>query len=87
MVLTLEIAAGKDASPRTITVDTDDLTLGFLEDIQEAQDTKKQKHLNAALASFLGLTRDEVRAMTNRQFMQLARALNSTVEGAPVPNG
>ena len=87
MVLTLEIATGKDAPPRTITVDTDDLTLGFLEDMQEAQDTGKWRPLNSAIASFLGLSHDEVRAITAKQFRQIAEALSGATQGAPIPNG
>lgn len=86
MAFELTVSVG-DQPSRTITVDPDNLTLGLLEDIQEAQETGKWKVMNTCLAGFLGLTREEIRSITNKQFREISAALLSATNGEPIPNG
>jgi hypothetical protein len=88
--ITFEITIGKgDAtSTRQITVDPDDMPLGFNEDFEAAQESGKWRDLNKALAEFLGLTHLEVRAITNRQFKDLMAAIAAaSQEATAIPNG
>ena len=80
MAITFEITIGKGeaTSTRTVTLDPDDLPLGFNEDFEAAQESGKWRDLIPVIADFLGLTRDETRAITNRQF----KALAETISGA-----
>lgn len=85
-VTTLEIDIG--AGPRTVTIDPEDITLGFLEDMEEAQATNKYKPMRTALCSLLKLTPEEGRALTMRQFKQIGEALNqATATQTEIPNG
>lgn len=85
-MIQLEIDIG--AGPRQVTIDPEDITLGFLEDMEEAQATNKYKPMRTALCSLLKLTPDEGRALTMRQFKQIGMALNeaATSQNA-IPNG
>lgn len=67
---------------RTIDFDPENITFGFLEDMEEAQATNKWSALARAVGSLLGLTREEQRAITMRQFKQIAGALRESTERA-----
>lgn len=83
-MITFDIDIG--AGPRHISIDPEDITLGFLEDIEEAQATNKWGPLRTAIASLLGLSRDESRAITLRQFKQIGAALqDSAAEQSAIP--
>lgn len=85
-MIQLEIDIG--AGARLITIDPEDITLGFLEDMEEAQATNKYKPMRTALCSLLKLTPDEGRALTMRQFKQIGTALNeAATEQNAIPNG
>jgi len=89
MIVTLEITIGKGeaATTRTITIDPDELTLGFNEDVQAAQESGKWSDLNQMTAEMLGLTHAEVRQITNRQFKQVMQALaEASKEATTIPN-
>lgn len=87
MALELEISIGKDQPSRKIVIDPDELTLGFQEDLQEAQETGRWKVMNTCLAEMFGLTRDEIRSITNKQFKEISVALQAATTGAAIPNG
>lgn len=76
--ITVDIGQGE----RTITFDPEDITLGFLEDLEEAQASNKWGPLTRAIGSLLKLSRDEQRAITMRQFRQIAEALRTSTEQA-----
>jgi hypothetical protein len=86
MAFTLEIDTG--AGPRQIIIDPEDITLGFLEDMEEAQATNKYKPMRTALCSLLRLSAEEGRALTMRQFRQIGEALNQAASTQnAIPNG
>lgn len=64
------------------TVDTDDLTLGFFEDLEVAQASGKMRDFIPVLAGLLGATREEARQVTMRQWQQIAASMR---EAATVP--
>lgn len=76
VTITIDIGQGE----RTIDFDPEDITLGFLEDLEEAQTSNKWGPLTRALGGLLGLARDEQRAITLRQFKQIAQALRESSE-------
>lgn len=85
-MIRLEIDIGQ--GPRAITIDPEEITLGFLEDIEEAQATNKWRPMRLAFASLLKLTDAESRAITVRQFKAIGAALNAAVEDqSTIPNG
>lgn len=86
MAITLEIDIGN--GPRQVTIDPEDITLGFLEDMEEAQATNKYKPMRTALCSLLRLSDTEGRALTMRQFKQIGQALNdAATQQSTIPNG
>lgn len=73
---------------REIRIDPESLTLGFLEDIQEAQETGKWRPMIDAVRSLLGLSRDEARALTVADFKAIAlQVAEAAKESADNPNG
>jgi hypothetical protein len=85
-MIILEIDIGQ--GPRRIEIDPEDITLGFLEDLEEAQATNKWAPIRTAVASLLSLSREESRAITMRQFKEIGAALqNATTEQTAIPNG
>lgn len=85
-VFTLEIDIGQGS--RTVAIDPEDITLGFLEDMEEAQATGKWAPMRRAFGGLLGLSDTESRAITLRQFKQIGAALGESVkEQATIPNG
>lgn len=81
-MVTLTIAAGGVEYERRI--DPEDLTLGFLEDLELAQDTGKWRDLIPAFATLLDLPREAVRQISVKQFKAIGAALQ---EASAVPNG
>ncbi len=85
MVITITITP-KGGATREIVVDSDDITLGFQEDMQRFQESGKIAVFRSALQAFLGITEDEARALTARQIREIGTAMNAAGE-SPVPNG
>lgn len=83
--MVIEISVGGAA--RAVTIEPDDLPLGFFADVEEAQETGKFRPIMSAYGQMLGFTRDEMRALTVKQFRAIAQAVNSAgKEAATVPN-
>ena len=76
----IEITVDIGAGPRSITFDPENITLGFLEDLEEAQASNKWGPLRRAIASLLGFTDAESRAITMRQFRAIASALGESAK-------
>ncbi len=77
----LTITAGSETFERAI--DPDELTLGFLEDIETAQESGKWRDLIPAFATLLDLPRAAVRQISVKQFKLVGAALQ---EASAVPN-
>lgn len=89
-IITVELTLGKgeNARMRQIVIDPDDLPLGFNEDLETATESNKWTELNKVLAEFLGLTHQEVRQITNRQFRELMAAIQeASKQATAIPNG
>lgn len=88
MTFEIKLGKGEGQTSRVVTLDPDDITLGFLEDLEAAQETGKWRDINPVIAQLLNLTRDEQRAITQRQFRDMAFAIQTGMEEASViPNG
>ena len=83
MVLTITVQVGKDAPPRAISIDPEELTLGFLEDLERAQETGKWRDMIPAIQGMLGLERAEARAITLRQWRDIAEAMQTAATVPP----
>lgn len=83
-MLTFEITIGKGDKQQTrrINFDPEEITLGFLEDMEAAQESKKWSDLNRAIAGMLDLSRDEVRALTQKQFKEIGAAIQEAAKEA-----
>ena len=77
----IDIEAGGVTYNRTI--NPEDLTLGFLEDVETAQSTGKWRDLIPAFASLLDIPRDAARQLRISQFRAIAGALS---QASAVPN-
>lgn len=84
MVLTITVQVGKDAPPRAISIDPEELTLGFLEDLERAQETNKWRDMIPAIQGMLGLDRAEARAITLRQWKEIGASLKEAAESPNV---
>lgn len=85
-MIVIEVDIGQ--GPRRIEINPENITLGFLEDLEEAQTASRWAPIRTAVASLLGLTRDESRAITLRQFNEIGQALqSSTAAQTAIPNG
>lgn len=80
-MVTLEITAGAETFVRAI--DPDALTLGFLEDIEAAQESGKWRDLIPAIGALLDLPREAVRQISIAQFKAIGQALR---DAGTVPN-
>ncbi len=80
--ITLTIGKGDAAHTRTITIDPDEVPLGFHEDVEAIDDKSRWKDLLQILADLLGLTHEEMRAVTNRQFREITTAIEEATTGA-----
>lgn len=85
-MITITIEAGGETYARTI--DPEALTLGFLEDIEVAQESGKWRDLIPAIATLLDLPRPAVRQISVAQFKQIGQAIQEagTVPNANAPN-
>lgn len=83
--MVLEIDIGKGV--RALDINPKRITLGFLEDIEEAQATGGWKPLISAITALCGFTRDETRQLTVDQFGQIATALREAIAAeTKIPN-
>lgn len=82
--LTLHIQIAQDAEPRAIVIDPEDLTLGFLENLERAQESGKWRDMIPAIAEMFRLTVDESRAITLRQWRAMGAALKEAAESPNV---
>lgn len=57
-------------------IDTDDMTIGFYEDLEQAQASGKMKDFIPVIAGMLGLDRDEVRQITLGQWKMIAESFS-----------
>ena len=80
-MITLTITAAGAEHERTI--DPEALTLGFLEDIEKAQESGKWRDLIPAIGLLLDLPREAVREVSIAQFKLIAGALQ---QAGQVPN-
>ena len=86
--LTITIGKGEAAREREIAIDPDDIPMGVLEDLEELGDKKDWKSIRPIIQDLFGLSKEEFRAMTAGQFMQIAAALPSAISDATtIPNG
>lgn len=86
--LTITIGKGDAQRAREIEIDPDDVPLGLLEDLETAQETRKWSDIRVAVGGFLGLSDEEFRAITSKQFIQIAQALQGAVaDASTIPNG
>jgi len=90
MIITIEIVFGKgtNETKRVVSFDPEDLPLGFLEDLEIAQETDKWAPVRTAFQQMFDLSRDESRAITLRQFKEMGMRLQEAVkEQTTIPNG
>ena len=66
-----------NGAARVVSVDPDDLPMAFFEDVEEAQATGKFTPIIKAYAGAFGLTSEERRALTVKQFRQLAEGIKA----------
>lgn len=85
--LTIQIGTGDAAREREIAIDPDEIPMGVLEDLEELGQARDWKSIRPIIQGLFGLTRDEFRAMTAGQFMQIAQALPTAISDATtIPN-
>lgn len=85
--LTITIGKGGEAREREISVDPDDIPMGVLEDLETLGSARDWKSIRPIIQELFGLTKEEFRAMTAGQFMQIAAALPSAISDATaIPN-
>lgn len=87
--MTITIGKDENAHEREIVIDPEQIPMGLLDDLQEAGDLREWKVVKPIIIELFGLTNDEYRALTARQFLDLASALTNAVgvATAPIPNG
>ncbi len=86
--LTITIGKGDAAHEREISIDPEDIPMGTLEDLETLGTTRDWKSIRPIIQDLFGLSKDEFRAMTAGQFMQIAQALPSAIADATtIPNG
>lgn len=83
-VLTIHVQIAADTEARAITIDPEALTLGFLEDLERAQESAKWRDMIPAIGGMLGVDHAEARAITLGQWKAIGAALK---EAAESPNG
>jgi hypothetical protein len=64
-------------------IDTDDLTIGFYEDLEQAQATGKMRDFIPVLAAMLQIDRAEVREITLKQWKEIASSFERAVAVPP----
>ena len=70
-----------DGTEKNYTFDPDEVTLGFLEDLEHAQETKKLRDIMPIIAQFLGMSRDEARQIKNRDWQAIQHAMVAATNG------
>lgn len=89
--ITITIGKGENARERTISIDPEDVPMGILEDLEAvsiSSDKPDWKTLRSIMKDLFGLTNEEFRAVTVKQFIQIATALMGAVSSAvAIPNG
>ncbi len=86
--LTITIGKGEAAREREISIDPDDIPMGVLEDLETLGTARDWKSIRPIIQDLFGLSKEEFRAMTAGQFMQIAAALPSAISDATtIPNG
>ncbi len=85
MIIEFTFGKGERATTRVVNFDPEDITLGFLEDVEAAQDTGKWGPIRNAIAGLLDLSPDESRQITMRQFKQIGEAIRVASEAQSVP--
>lgn len=70
-----------DGAERRYTFDPDDVTLGFLEDLERAQESQKLRDIMPIIAGFLGMTRDEARQIKNKDWQRIQAAMVAATTG------
>jgi len=85
--LTIRVGRGADQHEREIVIDPDELSMGTLEDLETMGSAAKWSDIRPVIVELLGLTTEEFRALTRKQFMQIAAALSGSVaEATTIPN-
>ncbi len=85
--LTITIGKGENAHEREISIDPDDIPMGVLEDLETLGTARDWKSIRPIIQDLFGLTKEEFRAMTAGQFMQIASALPMAISDATaIPN-
>ncbi len=85
--LTIQIGKGDAAHEREIAIDPDDIPMGVLEDLETLGTARDWKSIRPIIQDLFGLSKEEFRAMTAGQFMQIASALPSAISQATdIPN-
>lgn len=85
--LTITIGKGDEAREREISIDPDEIPMGVLEDLEELGSAKNWRSIRPIISDLFGLSKDEFRAMTAGQFMQIAQALPTAIsEATAIPN-
>jgi len=64
-------------------IDTDDLTIGFYEDLEQAQASGKMRDFIPVLAGMLQIDRAEVREITLKQWREIAASFERAVAVPP----
>jgi hypothetical protein len=64
-------------------IDTDDLTIGFYEDLEQAQASGKMRDFIPVLAGMLQISREEVREITLRQWKEIAESFSRAAAVPP----
>src|SRR4051812_40531413 len=85
--LTIQIGKGDAAREREISIDPEDIPMGVLEDLEALGTARDWKSIRPLISELFGLSKEEFRAMTAGQFMQIAQALPSAISDATtIPN-
>ena len=86
--LTITIGKGDEAREREISIDPEDIPMGVLEDLETLGSARDWKSIRPLIQDLFGLSKEEFRAMTAGQFMQIAAALPGAISDATtIPNG
>lgn len=85
--LTITFGKGEKRATKDVTIDGEELTLGLFEDINEAQKTNDMGMMRPIYAEMLGLTKEESRQITLRDFKAInAAMLQAANEVTNAPN-
>src|SRR5689334_5298245 len=85
--LTIQIGKGDEAHEREIAIDPDEIPMGVLEDLETLGDAKDWRSIRPIICGLFDLSKEEFRAMTAGQFMQIAAALPTAISQATdIPN-